>query len=132
MARQIQVADDLRVEERNRVCRHGVAKAGMKFLGDGGAADDVASFENGDFQASRRQVGGADESVVAAADDQRVTGAVGLLRYRHMATIGVERLRNEHQHVASFVRRRLAGISLRMRRAKLRRHTSFSLSGPTV
>ena len=108
-------------------------KPGMKLLGDRGAADDVASFENGDFQTRRRQVGGADESVVAAADDQRVTGAVGLLRYRHTAPIGpLSDCGASDQHVASFVRRRLSGIRLRMRRAKLRRHTSVSLSGPTV
>src|SRR5271168_3395381 len=72
MPRQFQVPDDSRVEQRNRVGGHGVAKAGMKFLGYRGSADDRAALEHGHFEAGGRKIRGADQSVVAAADNDDV------------------------------------------------------------
>ena len=46
-----QVADHARVEQADGVAGGGVAEAGMEFLGDGGAADDVAALEDSDLEA---------------------------------------------------------------------------------
>ena len=77
----------------------------MELLRDSRTPHDVASFEYRDFQSSRCEIGSTDEAVVASADDQRVAG---------------------------FCHWRLSGMVSRMRRAKLRRHTSVSLNGPAV
>jgi hypothetical protein len=45
MAMQIEIADDLRVQERDRVGGDGIAEAGVKFLGRRRAADDRAALE---------------------------------------------------------------------------------------
>ena len=44
----------------------------MEFLGDRGAADDVAALEHRDLEAARREIARAGEAVVAAADDDGV------------------------------------------------------------
>ena len=49
MTRQLQIADDLRIEQRHRVGGDRVAEAGMKFLGDGRAAHDCAPLETVTF-----------------------------------------------------------------------------------
>src|SRR5690242_18247369 len=44
----------------------------MKLLGDGRTADDAAAFEHEHLEAGFREVGGAHETVVAGADQDRV------------------------------------------------------------
>src|SRR6187401_2224749 len=66
---QSQVTDHLRMQQADGVAGGGVAEAGMEFLGDGRAAEDVAAFEQRDGQAFARQVGGTGQAVVAGADD---------------------------------------------------------------
>ena len=69
---ELQIGDDLRVQQRDRVGGDRVAEARMKFLGDGRAADDAAPLQHRHLQAGHRQIGGADEAVVPAADDDGV------------------------------------------------------------
>src|SRR5438477_11056932 len=71
--RQREIADDFRIEQRDRVRRDRIAEAGMEFLSDRGASHDAAPFEHGYFESARCQIGGADEAIVATADDQRIT-----------------------------------------------------------
>ena len=68
---QIHVVDHALVQQADRVAGNGVAKPGMKFLGHRGAADHAAALAHRNTHAGARQVEGADESVMAAADDDR-------------------------------------------------------------
>ncbi len=79
---QIEIADDLRIQQRDGVRSDGVAKARMEFLGDGRTADDVASLQHGHLQAGRREIRSADQAVVAAADDQDITAC----RHRELSS----------------------------------------------
>src|SRR5262249_31843068 len=72
MARQIEVADDLGPEQRHDVGADGKAEAGKHFFGDGGAAEDVAPLEDQHLAPGAREMAGGRQSVVAAADDNRV------------------------------------------------------------
>lgn len=47
-------------------------EAWNEFLSDGGSADDVATFEDGDGKAGASKVGGGGEAVMAAANDESV------------------------------------------------------------
>ena len=67
-----QIGDHLRIEQRDRVGGDRIAEARMKLLGDGRAADDAAPLQHHDLEPGHRQIGGADEAVVPAADDDRV------------------------------------------------------------
>ena len=69
---KLEVADDCRVQKRHGVGGDGIAKPRMKFFGYRSAADDVAPFEYRDFEPRRGQIRGADQSVVASADNHRV------------------------------------------------------------
>ena len=44
----------------------------MKLFGDRSAADNRAALEHGDLQARRGEIGGGDETIMAAADDDDV------------------------------------------------------------
>jgi len=44
----------------------------MIFFGDGGASENVAALQYDDFLSRFGEVGGVDESIVAAADDDNV------------------------------------------------------------
>jgi hypothetical protein len=68
MAREIEVADDFRPQQRDYVGADRELEAGKDFFGAGSAAEDVAAFEDEDFLSGAREVGGVDEAVVAAAD----------------------------------------------------------------
>jgi hypothetical protein len=68
VAREIEVADDFRAQQRDHVRAHGKLEAGEDFFGAGGAAENVAAFEHENFLSGARQVGGVDKAVVAAAD----------------------------------------------------------------
>ena len=72
MGVQIEVADDLRVEERDGVGGDRIAEAGMEFLGDRRAADLPAPLEHRDLEAGRGEIGRGDKAVMAAADDDDV------------------------------------------------------------
>jgi hypothetical protein len=48
-----QVADHLGVQQAHRVARERVAEARVELLGDGGAADHVAAFEQRDLEPAR-------------------------------------------------------------------------------
>ena len=72
MAVQVEIGDDFGIEQRHRVGGDGISEAGMEFLGDGGAAQDMPAFEYRDLQAGPGEIGGADEPVMAAADDDDV------------------------------------------------------------
>jgi len=72
MGVEIKIADDLRIEQGNRVGGNRIAEAWMKFLGHRGATCDVAAFQNGDLQPGFCEIGSADESIVAAADDRDI------------------------------------------------------------
>ena len=75
MLREPEIADHPRVEQADRVARGRVAKAGMEFLGDRGAAHDVAAFGDAHREARGGEIRGAGEAVVAAADDDGVEAA---------------------------------------------------------
>ena len=68
VARQIEVANDFRAQQRDDVGKNGKFESGNDFFGDGGAAEDVAPFEDEDFFARAGEIGRVDEAVVAAAD----------------------------------------------------------------
>ena len=72
MPRQLQVADDLGPKQRDDVAEDGEPEAREDLLGDRGAAQHVALLEDERLQAGPREVGGADQAVVATADDDRV------------------------------------------------------------
>ncbi len=69
-----QLADHLRTEQAHRVAGGRVSESRVEFLGDRGAAEHRAALEHTDLQAGTGEVRGADEAVVAAANDQRITG----------------------------------------------------------
>ena len=71
---EVEVADDLRPQQGERVCARRSAHAGPQLLGHARAADDVAALEDLDVEPRPRQVRGRDEAVVAGADDDRVEG----------------------------------------------------------
>jgi hypothetical protein len=50
----------------------GKKKAGNDFFGHGGAAEDVAAFENDNLLPCFGKVSGVDQAVVTAADDDNV------------------------------------------------------------
>ncbi len=76
---KLEVADDRRVQERDGVGGDRIAEAGMKLLGDRRPADLRAALEHRHFEAGHCEIGGGDEAVVTAADDDDVRhqGAAG-------------------------------------------------------
>ncbi len=72
VAMKIEVADDLRVQERDGVGGDGIAEAGMEFLGDRRAADLRPALEHRDLEAGHGEIGRGDKAVVTAADDDDV------------------------------------------------------------
>ena len=72
VAREIEVADDFRPQQRDYVRADGKFEAGKNFFGAGGAAENVAAFEHQNFLSGAGEVGGVDEAVVAAADHDYV------------------------------------------------------------
>ena len=72
VSRQIEFANDLRPEQRDDVGTDGEAEAAEDLLGDGCATHHVSPFEDENPSAGGTEVGGSDETVVAAADDDGV------------------------------------------------------------
>ncbi len=71
-----QLADDLRLEQADHVRGGGDFIARPQLFGRGAAAEDVSAFEHADFAAGFGEIGGADQPVVPAADDDAVESAV--------------------------------------------------------
>jgi len=72
MAGEIEFANDFGAEEGDYIGALGEKKTGDDFFGDGGAAENVAAFEDKNFFAGFSEIGSVDQSVVAAADDDCV------------------------------------------------------------
>src|SRR5208282_3525890 len=72
MARKTEVADDFRIEERDRVGGDGIAEAGVEFLGDRCAADLSAALEHDDFEPRGSEIGRGDKAIVTPANDDDV------------------------------------------------------------
>ena len=70
--RELEVADDLRPQQRDDVREDAEAEAREQLLGHSGATEDWPLLEDQRLQAGAREVGRADQAVVAAADDHRV------------------------------------------------------------
>ena len=71
---QLEVADDLGPQQADDVAEDREPEAREDLLGDRRAAEDVALLEDERLQPGAGEVGGADQAVVAAADDDRVVG----------------------------------------------------------
>ena len=108
------VGDHLGLEQADRITRDRVAEPRREFLGHGGAADDVARLDDAHLEPCAREVKGADEAVVAGADDQRV------ISFGHYLL----------QPAAGACSFRASGMMSRIRAQKCLRQTSLSLSGP--
>ena len=79
MPRKLEVADDLRPQQRHDVAEHGEPEAREQLLGHGGAAQDVALLEDERLHAGPREVRRAHEPVVATTDDDRVVALAHVL-----------------------------------------------------
>ena len=74
---QLEVLDDVRPEQAQRVREGREPEARAELLGDRRAADEVAALEDQRPEPGLGQVGAVDQAVVAATDDDRVVGPVG-------------------------------------------------------
>src|SRR5579859_2556331 len=66
---ELEVAGDVGAKRADRVRKRGRVETGMKFFGDGAAADHFAALQNDRLKAALGQIKRGDESVVAAADE---------------------------------------------------------------
>ena len=78
MAGQIEVANDLRAQQRDYVGAHRELESGKDFFGDGGAAEHVTTLQHQNFLTGAGQVGGRGEAVVASSDDDCVVFRVAV------------------------------------------------------
>src|SRR5258706_14892420 len=74
VARELELADDLRAQQAHHVREDGEAKAGEHFLAHRGAAHALATLEDQHLAAGSREIRRTGEPVVAAADDDDVVG----------------------------------------------------------
>jgi hypothetical protein len=72
VARQFQLANDVRAQQADDVGEDGELEAGIDLLGDAGAADEIALFQHQHLLAGFRQVSGGHQAVVPAADNNGV------------------------------------------------------------
>ena len=70
--RQVELADDLRPQQRHDVRADGELEAGEDLFGDRGAADHVPALEHEHLASRAREIRGSGEAVVPAADDDHV------------------------------------------------------------
>src|SRR6478672_2020761 len=68
MAREIEVANNLRTEKRDDVRADGKLESGKDFFGDRRAAEHVTALEYKDLLPRAGKIGGMSEAVVASAD----------------------------------------------------------------
>ena len=69
---EVEVADDLGPQQRDDVGAHRELEAREDFLGHRRAAEHVTPFEDENFLSGAREVGGVDQAVVPASDDDDV------------------------------------------------------------
>ena len=84
---EVQVLDDVRPQQAEGIGEGREPEARTQLLGDGRAADEVPALEDERSQARLGEVGAVGQAVVAAADDDRVVGPIGLrggLRLGHL------------------------------------------------
>jgi len=72
MARQLQVADDLRPQQAHDVAGDAEAEAGEDLLGHGRAPEDVAALQDECLQTAAGEVRRGNQSVVSTADHDGV------------------------------------------------------------
>ena len=72
VAGQIEFANDLRPQQRDDVGADRKLEAGKDLLGTGSSAENVPALENQNFLAGFGEIGGVDQAVVAAANDDGV------------------------------------------------------------
>src|SRR5207302_11147754 len=69
---QLQVRLDLGAEKAADVGKRGHLEPGMDLFGDTGPADHRSAFQDHYTKARFRQIGGRDETVVTASNDNRI------------------------------------------------------------
>ncbi len=72
VAGQIQIGNDPRLQQRDRIGGDRIAEAGMELFGDRRPAQHPAPFQHGHLQSGPRQVGGAGQAIVAPANQQDI------------------------------------------------------------
>lgn len=73
-----------------KVAAAGELEARDEFFGNGGTADEVAALENGDREAGAGKIGGSGETIVAAADHQRIPFLLIEQRARRVAAAAAQ------------------------------------------
>src|SRR5262245_52501592 len=100
------------MQQAHRIGGRGIAEPGEELLGHGGAPDHGAALEHSYTVSRGGKVARARESVVAAADDQRVVrfvvGHSG--RWRARRESNPRPLASEANTLSSELRARMAGI----------------------
>ena len=79
---ELEIMDDVGSQQAERVGERGEVEPRDQLFGDRRAADDVASLDDQRLQAGLGEVGAVDQTVVAAADDDRVERSFGRHRYQ--------------------------------------------------
>ena len=69
---QLHVADDLRLQQADRVAGDRVAEAGVEFFRHRSATDDIAALDNADLQPGLSKVERTDKAIMARADDDGI------------------------------------------------------------
>ena len=75
MAGEVELADDLRAEQRNDVGGHAEPESGEDLLGDGRSSHQVAALEDDDAEARPGQVGRGGQPVVTSPHDRDVVAS---------------------------------------------------------
>jgi hypothetical protein len=85
VARQVEIANDLRPQERDHIRADGKLESGKNFFCDSGPAKHLAPFQHQDFFAGAREISGVGEAVVAAANHNNIEFCFRAVRERrHM------------------------------------------------
>ena len=87
VAGKIEIANDLRPQQRDHVRADGKFEAGNDLFGASRAADDVTALQHQDLLAGAREIGGVDQAVVPAADDDGVVTVCIVLRHEQDSTL---------------------------------------------
>jgi len=80
---KIQLTNDFGAEERDYVRAFGEKEAWDDFFGDGGAAEHAAALQDDHFFPGFGQVGGVDEAIVTASDDNDIVELRHALRLQY-------------------------------------------------
>ena len=73
---QFQIANHFRVQQADGIAGRGIAETRMKLFRHRRPADDLAALQHAHRPAPGGQVAGADQTVVAGANDQRIVGLI--------------------------------------------------------